>query len=562
VTAPALHLETVYTSPRFFGIETATPVQRAICRIAEGRSLERLAEHPEVRDAVGGDEALSVLAPGAFRPRELDLLCAIRSGKSFFVAAHQFWSSMTAQLGHLKAGEVPRHPVLSVNLKSAEATFHILAGTVLARPAMRPLLVGEVGTDSLMLRHPSGRHIECNVAAGARGGSTFVSVWLTGAALEEFPRQAGEGSGAIVNYDEQLRAAAGRVVEGGQILSVGSPWAPFGPAFERYTAHFGKPSPERVVIKATGPMMNPSWWTPARCEALQRSNPTAYVTDVLAGFADQATALIPVSDLQRATRKGPVIVPPRAGARYVAAMDPASRGDRWCLIVAEYEDRGDGTQLVRIVLAKQWRGTPAAPLQPDSVLSDIAYALRDYGLSEIWSDQLASDFIADIARRHGLTVEIETTTAASKYEMFESLRARIADGAVELPDDPAVRADLQAVRKVVTRIGVSIDLPRTAEGHCDYAPPIALVVSKGGEGEASWLRAMKAWRGGEPEAPRGPSLVLTTSVTGEHQVSGRPPFSPAEAGRFFSGRDDVRWSEQASESFKAAVQELRRARSI
>src|ERR1019366_649507 len=281
-----LTLESIYTSPKFFGIETATSVQRAICRIAEGRPLEELAEHPDVREAVGGDESLAILAPGSFRPREIDLLCAIRSGKSFFAAAHAFWSAMTARIESLKAGEVPRYPILSVNLRSSEATFAILSGTILARPALRALLVGEVGADSLTLRHPSGRPVECTLAAGARAGANVISVWLAGVTFEEYPRQAGEGGGAVVNYDQQLQAAIGRVVEGGQILSVGSPWAPSGPAYERFASTFGRPTVDRVVVKATGPQMNPTWWTPARCESLQRSNPTAYTTDVLAGFAD------------------------------------------------------------------------------------------------------------------------------------------------------------------------------------------------------------------------------------------------------------------------------------
>jgi len=47
----------------------------------------------------------------------------------------------------------------------------------------------------------------------------------------------------------------------------------------------------------------PIWWTPARCEALRTSNPTAYVTDVLAGFADPSSAFIPQSELRAAVRE-------------------------------------------------------------------------------------------------------------------------------------------------------------------------------------------------------------------------------------------------------------------
>jgi hypothetical protein len=482
--AEPLHLETVFTSPRFFGLTTATPCQRAFCRICEGLALGELASCDDVREAVGGSDALAILAPGSFRPREFDLLAAIRSAKSLFVASHFVWSSQTAQVEHTRASDTLRYVIMSVNLQSADATFTHLAGTMMGNPLLRKLLVGEPGDGVLRIRHPSGRVIECVTAAGARAGANLVSVWLVGAAFEEFPRQAGEASGAAINYDQQLQSAAGRVLEGGQIVNAGAPWAPFGPAFERFTSHFGKPTPERVVVRAGGPQMNPSWWTPERCEALQRSNPTAYITDVLAGFADVSTNLIPSSDLRRNTRPGPVCVPATPGAEVLFVLDPASRGNAFVALGVEFMERGDGTTTIRVIYARQWIGSAAAPLRPDRVLEEIACDLRErYGVREAWSDNYAPDFVVDIAARHGLEISIEMVTAASKLAMFTDLASRIADSVVEIPDDATFRSDLQNIRKLVTRNGVAIDLPRTADGrHGDYAAALALAVSKAGHG--------------------------------------------------------------------------------
>ena len=47
-------LEGLMTHEDGFGLDTATPLQRAIFRIAGGDPLEELADHPDVIEALGG----------------------------------------------------------------------------------------------------------------------------------------------------------------------------------------------------------------------------------------------------------------------------------------------------------------------------------------------------------------------------------------------------------------------------------------------------------------------------------------------------------------------------
>lgn len=131
------------------------------------------------------------------------------------------------------------------------------------------------------------------------------------------------------------------------------------------------------------------------------------------------------------------------------------------------------------MLAKQWQGSKTDPLDPDRVLAEVARILQGYRLAFVWTDQLAADFVQSIGWRHGLSVCVETVTAPRKVEMFESLRMRIADDGLEIPDDPLFRADLLSIRKRVTMNGIAIELPRTADGrHADYAPALALAAAK------------------------------------------------------------------------------------
>jgi hypothetical protein len=371
--------------------------------------------------------------------------------------------------------------------------FDHLVGTVTSRPALRALMVGEPTTDAVQLRHPSGRVVEVKVVAGARAGASLVARWSAGCIFDEAPRMLGEDEG-VVNFDDARRAVLGRLLPGAQLIAIGSPWAPRGPIYEAAREHWKKPTAALVVVRAPAPAMNPAWWTPERVEALKRQDEQAYRTDVLGEFADPESSLVSSAEIERATRRGatlivdgaatvlppPALVLPREdGHAYVAAMDPGTRGNAWTVIVATRKRRPDGRVVTCVVLAKQWQGSRTDPLDPDKVLADVAAILKGYGLDYVWTDQLAADFVRSIGHRHGLAVYPETITAPRKVELFESLRMRLADDGVEIPDDPTVRADLLSIRKRVTMNGVAIELPRTADGrHADYAAALALAASK------------------------------------------------------------------------------------
>ncbi|HSY24220.1 MAG TPA: hypothetical protein VK841_18965 [Polyangiaceae bacterium] len=557
-----ISLEQLLTSPDAFGLTTATPLQRAICRIADGLPLGELASCTEVVDAIGDTSAL----PAGTVPLEVYLLSGIRTAKSLIAAALAVRAALTCDLSRIRPGEPVRVSVLSLTRDLADVIMRHIVGTLESKPMLRPLIVGSPTADTVVLRHPSGHEIETCAVAGAKSGSSLVSRWSAGIIFDEAPRMNGEEDG-IINFDEARRAGLGRLLPGAQLIAIGSPWAPRGPMFEAVQQFWRKPTPALVVIKAPAPAMNPVWWTPERIAALraQPNGDLIYQTDVRAEFADPVSSLFSSVEIMRATRKdGPAALPYERGATYAAAMDPGTRGNAWTLVVTRSLERPDGTTREIVVLAQQWVGSRADPLSPDFVLQQIAAIVWRYRVESVWTDQLAADFIKDIARRYDVNVEVEPTTAADKTEMFESLRARIADGGVELPDDPAVRADLLAIRKVVTRNGIGIELPRTADGrHCDYAPALALVVSKGASGAAGppdwakpeFIAAVHAMAGGRGPAPgmRGEPLVFVTHATGMHELRGNTEKFANMRVLFSHANDPGQFNAEPSSEFERAV---------
>jgi hypothetical protein len=461
-----MDLEALLTSPRGFGLTTATPLQRAICRASTGVALGKFADHPHVVTAFGGERAVSEVT----RPRLLALLAGIRSAKSLFAAAKAFRASQVCDVSSLKAGEIPRIPIVSFKMDQAHAVFDHLRGSILASEALKSALIGEPTADRLYLRHPSGRPIEIIVSAGSRAGGSLVARWLAGAIFDEAPRMLGQADG-VVNLDDALSAIRGRMLPGAQIDLVGSPWAPRGPVYDLFVGAFGRPSDASLVIQAPGPMMNPSRFTPEFCAELERDDPRAYKTDVLAQFADAEDSLLSSVDVQQCTRPAPAEVEFVPGQSYVAAIDPATRANAWTLVIMTATDH----EKYQVVLAKQWQGSHSAPLRPRAVLAEIAAICKRYRIDFAYSDQYSFDALRDLSP-HGFALMQAPLSQALWMQLAEKLRSLVSSHAIEFPPDPVLRGDLLGINRRLTSRGYSIALASTAgDGrHSDYIPAVCL----------------------------------------------------------------------------------------
>lgn len=476
-----LTLEHLLCDPEYFGLVTASPVQRALCRAADGLPLGTLTEDPDVIASFGGPpidgrvsretgrgldnqagrKAIALLPRS--RPSKLVLCSGIRGGKSLFSAAAAVRAAITCDVSVCGPGEVPRVPIVATSVDTAKPTWDVLVGRVVASPRLRELIIGEPTSERLMIRHPTGRPIEIRVVAGARAASTLVARWLACAIFDEAPRMVGQEDG-VVNLDEMLLAIANRMLPGAQILLPGSPWAPFGPIYNLVQEFFGAPSEELVVVRSTGPMMNPFIWTDEKVEA-SKKNPDAWRVDGLGDFANPESGVMLAEEVE-ACRRTELDAPPEPRRYYVAAMDPATRVNAWTLVVRG--NRGGGKHV--IALARQWQGSQAEPLKPSKVFPEIAALLEPYGVTQVHTDGWAVDALQDTASHYGLWL----TESKIGYESYKVVQALVTERNIELPPDPVLVRDLASIKRRVTASGATIELPKTSDGrHCDYAPAVA-----------------------------------------------------------------------------------------
>ena len=490
-----ISLERMLTHPSLFGLTTATPVQRAICRAADGLPLGELALVPSVVRAFGGEDAVVALQSPYAQPKELFIVAAIRCGKSLITAALAARAALTCDLSALKKNEVPRVSVLSLTLDLAGVIMEHLMGA-LNKPVMATMVVGKPKSRSVRIRREDGRVVEIAIVAGRGAGGSLVSRWSAGVIFDEAPRMNGEDDG-VVNFDESRRAVLGRLLPGAQLVAVGSPWAPRGPIYDAVQGSWGRPTPQLVVVRAIGPEMNPWQWTPENCEKLKLSDEAAYITDVLGEFADAEAGLFLSDDLKRATREAPVTLDRQEGWHYTAAMDPARTTNAWTLVIVGFQAGVNGersTDRYHVARCRQWQGSKREPLKARAVLDEMALELRTYGLSEVHTDQWGAGFIAELGEDVNVSVVEDRDTTTEKDERWMDLRTKIVAGQVELSPDPVLRSDLLSARKRYTANGIKVDLPLTRDGrHADYAPALNLAVAKAASGPG-WADLLTDWK--------------------------------------------------------------------
>lgn len=410
---------------------------------------------------------------------ELTVCSGIRVAKSFIAGALAVRLSQRVLVPDwVKPGEVPRIPLLSLDKDKALPILNHLVGGIQSSPILRSILVSVDG-ECVTLRHPSGRHIEVMVTAGKRAGGAVVARWLFGCVFDEFPRMQGADD-AVVNWDETRRGAMNRILPGGLILNIGSPWAPHGPAHEQVTAHHGKPAKSLVVVWAPAWEMNPVYWSPERCEAERVRDPHAYQTDVEAKFATPPEAFFSAELIDGAIRTEPQGALPRdPRASYAAYMDPASRTNAFTFCIVTR----DGDKM-RVTLAKEWTGTRDKPIDTGAVCTEMAADLATYGLTFVESDGYMGDALASQARERGFDIVLRLTPTAERMKQALHFRTKLGAGEIELSLVQACRSgasyvantmalDMKRVRRKATQTSAVVDLPQTSDGrHCDWAPPL------------------------------------------------------------------------------------------
>lgn len=498
-----------------------------------GLPVGDLANDPSVLEMCGGK-----VPDLGVRPREVLDISAIRIGKSLFAAALILWLTQNVDLSGTRASDIVRIFVVALKIGGTEAVLKHLMEPMLHKPALRSLLVddpneitlGTIKTSGLRIRHPSGKVIEVIPIPLDRAGGSAVSVYCAGVVVDEYPRMIGADDG-VRNVEHFHEAVLGRLLPGAIFLATGSPWQPYGPAYDNTFKFFGKPTEDLVVLRTSAkPFVGiaPAWTkgknsklSPA--EQLQRRSGMAYKTDFLAEFADGEEAVFPAQAIEDAWK--PVAPVAATYGRPAIFADPSAlRHDYWAAMVGgwvhpvagpedQYETEflgdvitpGRGQVLmgrrgwVRIVEDSLGRpvpkrdGSSARPyFEVFDVVSwdknsgarglDLVNAVgklgRKYGCLDFNWDGYEQLMLGDMIRREDLRPIVHTWNGANrKTDAVDHLRTLFIERRVRLPQHDLLKQELQRFRARATPGGnFQYIVAGNGPGHGDHASCLTLAM--------------------------------------------------------------------------------------
>lgn len=395
-------------------------------------------------------------------------VCGRFSGKSRLGALRLVHLAVTVDLSSLAPGEIASCPIVAPDIETAT---HTMRFALSAAQLLMPESILWVNARGFAIKREHGRVVTIKVYAASAGGRSIRGRSLPGALLEEmaFFRD----SNYRVNDQEILRAITPRVMPGGQIICLSSPWAKNGLLYELWRDNYGHPQHALVAHAPTLLMRqgDPNVEHMVAQETARDPQNAArefgaqfLETDASNYFDARAVEQAQSEELHERPAEAIVAV----GADFGFSHDSSA-------LVALWRDRD------RYVVSDIQELVPSgAPLKPSEVVAHFARILKSTpGASHVVSDLHYRESIREELERHGLFLVSGPEGASGKAESYAITRALLHGGQLVLPKHDKLARQLIEVQVRPTAGGaISIQSPRKASGHGDIVSALVQAVWK------------------------------------------------------------------------------------
>jgi hypothetical protein len=194
-----------------------------------------------------------------------------------------------------------------------------------------------------------------------------------------------------------------------------------------------------------------------------------YLREYEAVFTDSVSSWINPEILDPCVVRGRIELPPRRGARYVAAIDRATRHNDFALVIAELSPE----QKVIQALVRRWRGTKKAPIPYELVLGEIKSAFEADEINAVIGDQYYCDSIGQHLLKLGIIHKVSVIGPQTRSKRFANLKHLLVQMNIELLDDPDLLRELRNLQELKTERG-QIDVRPSPGTRDDSAVALAV----------------------------------------------------------------------------------------
>jgi hypothetical protein len=253
------------------------------------------------------------------------------------------------------------------------------------------------------------------------------------------------------------------------LIGISSPYSRSGLLYKRFSEHYGKNSPNVLVIKAPTRALNPSIDQAIIDEAMAE-DPAAARAEWMAEFRSDIASFLTREAIEAVVERGVFERPRSPGQKYLAFVDPSGGiSDSMTMAIGHNEPSADRKQQIAVVDAVR---EIRAPFSPDAAVGEFCRLLKTYGVSSVTGDKYAGEFPREAFRNAGIAYE---TSTLSKSDIYRDFLPSLNSGQIDLPDNPRMIAQFINLERRTSRGGRdSIDHPTGA--HDDIANSVAGVV--------------------------------------------------------------------------------------
>ncbi|MGP9818981.1 hypothetical protein ACTZWW_03105 [Salinarimonas sp. NSM] len=426
---------------------------RAILKAAFAEPLT--ADERAIFDQVAGGRE-----PPAERVSELWVVAGRRGGKSrmaAMVATH--CAAFLAPSVPLAPGEEGVVVAIGPTVKQAGKILKYAKGFIGASTVLAASVEGET-RDEIRLEGDIVLSTRAADQDTVRGDTTIAAVF------EEVAFWAGENS-ATPDVEIYNAIAPSLLTTDGMIIGISSPYAQRGLLWDRYRAHFGKPSPRVLVVMAPTWVLNPLLSRDHHLIAARyEEDPLAAAAEHGERFRTDVETFVSRQAVEACVSEGVVERPRVGGVRYSAFVDAAGGSGKDSFTLAIGHSEG-GRAVLDVVRERK------PPFAPEAVVEEYAELMRAYGIYRAEADRWGSEWVREAFGRHRVNVE---QCAKPKSELYKDLLPALNSRLVDLLDHGRLISQIVSLERSTARGGrETIDHP--PNGHDDVGNAVAGLVA-------------------------------------------------------------------------------------
>lgn len=328
-------------------------------------------------------------APPQQRVKQLFVIAGRRCGKDSIASllAANAAAVEQAHLGRLRPGEMAHVVCLACDRDQAKIVEGYTRSYFREIDDLASMVTRETAS-GIELSNRVAISIATNSYRQARGRTLLLAI------LDEVAFYRDENS---VSPDIELHRAimpSLATLPGSMLIGISTPYAKRGLLYQMWKDHFGKDSPNVLVIQARSDQLNPTL-DPAMIAREVEADPAAARAEWLGQFRDDISSYVSIELIESAVDQGVYVRPPRPDMTYVGFVDSATGvgTESFCAGIAHKESE-------LIVLDVAYEKPP--PFSPAAAVAEVAALFKAYGVAQATGDKFGAGFTIEMFAQHGI----------------------------------------------------------------------------------------------------------------------------------------------------------------